>query len=68
MKLRTPLDQLQELITNTCIVMEQMISYYIPLLTSDLFTSTETILRMVVVDATVSGFSLLPAFSSTIDA
>ena len=68
MKLRAPLDQLQELITNTCIVIEQLISCNIALLTSDLFTSTETILRVAVVEATVSGSSLLAAFSFTMDA
>jgi hypothetical protein len=68
MQLRTPLDQLQELPnTNTHIVIEQRVRYY-SLLTSDLFTSTETILRVVVVEATVSGSPLFPAFSFTMDA
>jgi hypothetical protein len=66
MKLRTPLDQLQELPnTNAHIVIEQKIYY---LLTSDLFTSTETILRVVVVEAAVSSSPLFPACSVTMDA
>ena len=68
MQLRTPLDQLQELPnTNTHIVIEQRVRYY-SLLTSDLFTSTETILRVVVVEAAVSSSPLFPACSVTMDA